>query len=68
MVIHDIGWVLEAHVRFGSLHFIATNEGDLVRTPALVPPPPAINLNVVIEMFGGCGCIPLGSIPLGVDS
>jgi hypothetical protein len=60
MVIRDIGWVPGVHVCFGSLHFITTNEGDLVWTTAPVPPPRAVNLNVVIETFGGLRLHPFG--------
>jgi hypothetical protein len=44
MACHDIGWVLGARVRFGSLDLAVTAEGDLERAPALVPPSPATGL------------------------
>jgi hypothetical protein len=39
MASHDIDWTSGAHVRFGSLDFIVTTEGELARapTPRLLP-------------------------------
>jgi hypothetical protein len=41
MTCHDIGWVLGAYVRFGSLNFIITNEGELAKVVAPQPLPPS---------------------------
>jgi hypothetical protein len=40
MASHGISWVLKAHVRFGSLDFVITTEGELVRAfaPSLLLP------------------------------
>jgi hypothetical protein len=47
MASHDANWTPGAHVRFGSLDFIVTNEGELVR--ALAPQtPPATSLDVIV--------------------
>jgi hypothetical protein len=48
MASHGISWVPEAHVRFGSLDFIITIEGELVR--AFAPqPPPATGLDAIVK-------------------
>jgi hypothetical protein len=51
MASHNIVWVPGAHVRFRSLDFIVTSEGDLVRAPAPVPPSLTTNLDTVVEAF-----------------
>jgi hypothetical protein len=48
MASHDIDWTPGAHVRFGSLDFIVTTEGELVRAPA-PQPPPTTGLDVIVR-------------------
>ena len=42
---HNISWVLGAHVRFGSLDFIITVGGELVRAHAAIQSLPSIGLD-----------------------
>jgi hypothetical protein len=49
MASHDVSWTPGAHVRFGSLDFLTTVEGGLVRAPALVQPPRSASLDTAIE-------------------
>jgi hypothetical protein len=48
MACHDIGWVLSAHMRFGSLDFIVT----------VVLPFPIMDLDMVIETLEGLRLCP----------
>ena len=45
MANHNISWVLGAHVRFGSLDFIITVEGELVRAQTAIQSLPSIVLD-----------------------
>jgi hypothetical protein len=47
MATHDIDWILGTHVRFGSLDFIVTTEGELARAPA-PQAPPATGLDAIV--------------------
>ena len=45
MANHDISWVLGAHVRFGSLDFVITMGGELVRAHTAIQSLPSIVLD-----------------------
>ena len=49
MATHDISWVPGAHVRFGDLDFIVTEEGELAMAPAAVQPLHSIGLDAIAE-------------------
>jgi hypothetical protein len=53
MACHDISWVPGTRIRFGSLDFIVTAEGDLERALTPVLPSPATGLDTVIETLEG---------------
>jgi hypothetical protein len=36
MASHGVSWILGAHIRFESLDFFVTTEGELARAPTLV--------------------------------
>ena len=49
MASHDISWVPGAHVRFGSLDFIVTTEGELVRPTITIQPLHSTSLDTIVE-------------------
>ena len=51
MASHGVSWVPGAHVRFGSLDFIVTTEGELVRAPAPVQLSRSTGLDTTVEAF-----------------
>ena len=48
---HGISWALGARVRFRSLDFIVTMEGELTRAPAAVQPLHSASLDMIDEAF-----------------
>jgi hypothetical protein len=49
MASHGIDWTLSAHVRFGSLDYVVTMEGELVQALVPVQAPPPTGLDVIVE-------------------
>ena len=49
MAIHDVSWVLGAHMRFGILDFIVTTEGGLVQAPTAIQPLHFTGLDAIAE-------------------
>ena len=45
MANHNVSWVLGAHVRFGSLDFVITMGGELVRVHTAIQSIPSISLD-----------------------
>jgi hypothetical protein len=53
MASHCVSWTPGAHVRFESLDFFVTTEGELARAPAPVQPPCSTSLDAVVEALEG---------------
>ena len=51
MASHGVSWVPGAHVRFGSLDFIVTTQGELAWAPAPVKLPHSTDLDATVEAF-----------------
>jgi hypothetical protein len=49
MASHGVSWVPGTHVRFGSLDFFVTTQGELTRAPAPVQPIRSVGLDTVVE-------------------
>ena len=49
MANHGTSWVAGTHMRFGSLDFIASMEGELARANGPTTPPQTVSLDTVIE-------------------
>ena len=49
MASHGISWVPGAHVRFGDLDFIVTEEGELARALVVVQPLHSTSLDAITE-------------------
>ena len=49
MASHSVSCILKAHVRFGSLDFIVTTEGELAQAPAAVQPLHPAGLDAIVE-------------------
>jgi hypothetical protein len=46
---HSISWILGVHVRFGTLDFVITTDGERVRALAPAQPPLATGLDAIDE-------------------
>jgi hypothetical protein len=44
---HSISWIPGVHMRFGTLDFVVTTEGELVRPPTPTHPPLTTGLNAI---------------------
>ena len=51
MASHNVSWVLGTHMRFGSLDFIVTTEGELVMAPVAVRPLHSTSLDAIVEVL-----------------
>ena len=49
MASHGVSWVPREHVRFGSLYFFITAEGEMARAPILIQLLDSTGLNTTIE-------------------
>ena len=48
---HGVSWVSITHVRFGSLDFVVTTEGELAQAPSAVQPLHSVDLDAIIEVL-----------------
>ena len=51
MASHSVSWVPGVHVRFGSLDFIVTTEGELAQAPAAVQPLHSAGLDTIVKVL-----------------
>ena len=49
MASHGVSWVSGAHMRFGSMDFIVTTEGELAQAPAAIQPLHPAGLDAIVE-------------------
>jgi hypothetical protein len=49
MASHGVSWTLGAHMRFGSLDFFITTEGELARAPTPIQPLRSAGLDTVVK-------------------
>ena len=49
MASQGVSWVPGAHVRFGSLDFIVTAEGELAQAPTVIQPLHSTGLDAIVE-------------------